>query len=247
MSALIGMPPRPSVVQRIVAPDSLAQYEAVAAELGVDILPSRRESKILDFMATANIPHYATRDVERYMDSLARTVGKPWCWKGLRQTDHAFHRTLVDGHELVALDGRWWIRWLQVASCISFFGPMSWLSFTLPRTADSQRWTDGSPLAHWQTWAGWIVASALMLAYKQLSGRSIVDGETCGHTESGPYQHPVPLAHLTHALAIKAAFPELEFFVSDYASVKPDPFIMCTHHDGWRIVFGVWDEPGFGA
>lgn len=76
------------------------------------------------------------------------------------------------------------------------------------------------------------------------------DEQLCGFTSADVYQRLVPLEHLTNALTLSRRFPRLNFFVSDYAVLakdpEPDPFIMCTSHQGWRVVFGVWDEPGFG-
>ena len=66
-------------------------------------------------------------------------------------------------------------------------------------------------------------------------------------SDNSPYKLAVPTVHLRHAAMLKAEFPGLNVFVSDYSVPLPDPFIMCTTHNGWRIVFGVWDEPGFGT
>jgi hypothetical protein len=64
--------------------------------------------------------------------------------------------------------------------------------------------------------------------------------------ECRPYDKPVPFEVLQNVKLIEAKFPDtLNFFVSDYAVVDPDPFIMCHTWDMTGIVFGVWDEPQF--
>lgn len=63
-----------------------------------------------------------------------------------------------------------------------------------------------------------------------------------------PYSRPVPLNILKRAAAIRKKFgEEVGFYVSDYASVDPDPFIAVKRGGGPLIIFGVWDEPGFGG
>lgn len=64
------------------------------------------------------------------------------------------------------------------------------------------------------------------------------------------YQRPVPVEMLRRADLLATRFPRLGFFVADYTDTQPDPFIMCWTRgmgDRDRIVFGVWDEPGFGG
>lgn len=61
------------------------------------------------------------------------------------------------------------------------------------------------------------------------------------------YHRPVPIEMLKRAAAIKKQFSDAEFYVSDYAVVVPDPFIMVKRGGCEHIVFGVWDEPGFGV
>ena len=61
------------------------------------------------------------------------------------------------------------------------------------------------------------------------------------------YHRPVPIEMLKRAAAIKKQFNDAEFYVSDYAVVVPDPFIMVKRGRCEHIVFGVWDEPGFGV
>ena len=77
-----------------------------------------------------------------------------------------------------------------------------------------------------------------------------IKGKFYGYTDDKgePYSHPIPIEMLRRAGKIAAEFPDSGFFVSDYTSEQPDPFIMCWHpgmKNLDRIVFGVWDEPGF--
>lgn len=68
-----------------------------------------------------------------------------------------------------------------------------------------------------------------------------------GQLVDSPYGKRVPLDMLKRAAEIKGRFgAEVEFYVSDYAVVDPDPFIMVKRGDCEHIVFGVWDEPGWG-
>jgi hypothetical protein len=66
------------------------------------------------------------------------------------------------------------------------------------------------------------------------------------------YKHAVPLDILKRATSIRKQFADAAFYVSDYAAVDPDPFICVRRGDPRgevteHVVFGVWDEPGFGA
>lgn len=63
------------------------------------------------------------------------------------------------------------------------------------------------------------------------------------------YSRLVPVEHLKNAKRIRDKFGgKVQFYVSDFAVPNPDPFI-CVHWLGLAepIVFGVWDEPGFGG
>ena len=61
------------------------------------------------------------------------------------------------------------------------------------------------------------------------------------------YDKLVPANILRQVRDMEAAIPhDIKFFVSDYASINPDPFIMVTNVDIKRIIFNVWDEPDFG-
>ncbi len=63
-----------------------------------------------------------------------------------------------------------------------------------------------------------------------------------------PYARAVPIHILRQVKRIQDQFGDRAlFFVSDYADPNPDPFIMVTAMDVQLIVFGVWDEPGFGT
>lgn len=74
----------------------------------------------------------------------------------------------------------------------------------------------------------------------------ISDGDHGKAIESA-YKHAVPIDILKRAASIRKQFPDTAFYVSDYAVVNPDPFIMARRGRSQHVVFGVWDEPGFGA
>ncbi|MBI4709229.1 MAG: hypothetical protein HY764_03445 [Candidatus Portnoybacteria bacterium] len=81
-------------------------------------------------------------------------------------------------------------------------------------------------------------------------GTILTRGHGSYHNEWGyrPYDKAVPLPILKQVKTIQDRLgDQVSFFVSDYAAVNPDPFIMLTAVDLGIIVFGVWDEPGFGV
>lgn len=63
-----------------------------------------------------------------------------------------------------------------------------------------------------------------------------------------PYDKIIPAHALAKVAKIENRFPEqVAFFVTDYADVRPDPFISVTPKGGgFRLIFDMWDEPGFG-
>jgi hypothetical protein len=67
-----------------------------------------------------------------------------------------------------------------------------------------------------------------------------------------PYPNLVPLKTLNLVSKLENRFgDDIKFFVSDYSSEKPDPFIMAliNINDGGSkncVIFDCWDEPGFG-
>lgn len=75
------------------------------------------------------------------------------------------------------------------------------------------------------------------------------------HCLCSPYKHLVPLHALEKAGRIEAKFRDkVKFFVSDYTSPRPDPFIMvrpAAENLGsvaeYNLVFDFWNEPGFGV
>jgi len=69
----------------------------------------------------------------------------------------------------------------------------------------------------------------------------------CGGECLMVYTHPIPIDVLRKTQKIIKAFKEdtLHFYVSDYISPKPDPFVLCTTPFGNTYVFAFWDEPGF--
>lgn len=60
------------------------------------------------------------------------------------------------------------------------------------------------------------------------------------------YSKPIPVFALKHAATIKERYPTAVFEVTDYYSTNPDPFLSVSIDGCERVVFAVWDEPGFG-
>ena len=68
-----------------------------------------------------------------------------------------------------------------------------------------------------------------------------------------PYHRAVPLRVLSRVEQVASTFGDrLKFFVTDYGlkedrqfAGRPDPFIAVTALDMGRVIFDVWDEPGF--
>jgi hypothetical protein len=84
--------------------------------------------------------------------------------------------------------------------------------------------------------------------HKSLSARlGAMVSEQHGDVTSIPYDKHVPIEALKTAQRIKVGAPcEVEFFVSDYQAVRPDPFLMVRAAGGKReFVVAHWDEPGF--
>ena len=72
-----------------------------------------------------------------------------------------------------------------------------------------------------------------------------IGGDVRGY-EPDPYARPVPFPVLQTVKAISDTFGErVAFFVSDYAAVKPDPFLMVSAPGCPGYVIERWDEPGF--
>lgn len=64
--------------------------------------------------------------------------------------------------------------------------------------------------------------------------------------ECRTYDKIVPFEILKNVKLLNDKFPgKLHFFVTDYKSASPDPFIIACARDMGKIIFGVWDEPGF--
>ncbi len=67
-----------------------------------------------------------------------------------------------------------------------------------------------------------------------------------GHLSGQRYQGAVPLPMLRLVGRISKVFPEVHFYVSDYPSKKPDPFLMVSALGPFNnLINGHWDEPDF--
>lgn len=69
-----------------------------------------------------------------------------------------------------------------------------------------------------------------------------------GGTINGKYKKLVPMHILKRMKVVKELFSDEDpkFYVTDYAVPDPDPFIKVRLACGEEVIFGVWDEPGFG-
>jgi hypothetical protein len=68
--------------------------------------------------------------------------------------------------------------------------------------------------------------------------------------ECSVYDKMVPLHILQDVKLLDKKFDgKVGFFVTDYAVPRPDPFILVSapQESAERIIFGAWDEPGFGV
>lgn len=70
----------------------------------------------------------------------------------------------------------------------------------------------------------------------------------CGEVANGQYDRLLPLEMLRRVQLLHRRFgDEIKVHVTDYTSKRPDPFICAMAAGIEPIVFGVWDEPGFGG
>jgi hypothetical protein len=66
-----------------------------------------------------------------------------------------------------------------------------------------------------------------------------------GQISQGQYGLKVPYPVLLTAQKVAAAFPQVHFYVSDYESRNPDPFLAVTAVGMEFLVIEHWDEPDF--
>lgn len=92
------------------------------------------------------------------------------------------------------------------------------------------------------TWSGYILQGYLISYVQDSEG----NGSYFNQPEWRPYSRIVPFNILKLVKLIEGEFGDsLKFFVSDYSSAHPDPFLMATAFDIDRIIFAMWDEPSF--
>jgi len=66
-----------------------------------------------------------------------------------------------------------------------------------------------------------------------------------GERKLSVYEKPVPMSALLLVKKIRALIPTADFYVSDYAVLNPDPFLMFTVNGGPVYIVAHWDEPEF--
>lgn len=228
MLLLVALPkkPEPKDIKPPAAATQPAGHRLLCEELGIET--PLTENEVLGFMASTGLKTLDRNEVNDYMDALAIRARSNWGWCRLRKEDH--ETASADGYELRSR--LWWIRacvivplWIMAAGTLFFFGSQG-----------------GHPEALFLAILGCLFGGGVTLG-----PWPIFYSRHVGFTSPTVYEKPVPIEHLRHAQALSQRFPKLHFFVADYDVAEPDPFIMCTTHKGWRIVFGVWDAPGFGG
>jgi hypothetical protein len=74
--------------------------------------------------------------------------------------------------------------------------------------------------------------------------------DTTSYVFRSVYGNEVPTRVLLEAKAILERFPDAVFMISDYETIKPDPFLAVTSIDllsnGKLWIIDRWDEPNFG-
>lgn len=233
MLALV-MPPRPEPEKTVPAEQALERlgaYEALANELGVRA-SSLLGTRVLEFMAREGIPFYKQQGVTDFLDALTLKTGESWAWWPLRETDRLRAPHRPDGYILRSKPDTRRLR--QFAALFVAAGIVAVILAASHSTARIATLTIGAV----SLVVGAVCAAVALMA--------IGNCYSAGYTfNDRRYTKLIPIEHLRNMKKLADAFPELSFFVSDIVS-DPDPFIMCTTHDGWRVVFGVWDEPGYG-
>lgn len=91
----------------------------------------------------------------------------------------------------------------------------------------------------------WVALTAQkMIGYNHSSNGQASQYE---YTQPG-YDKLIPLDILKRVKMLKDKFADtVTFTVSDYRATNPDPFIAVTPTGSDPIIFGVWDEPGWGV
>ena len=200
-----------------------SEYAELAKSLGFKVNFVTYRQAIRRFLDDRGIARYSTASVERYLDGLTRKSKVPWHWTPLREADL--------GSAAAARDRRYIHSGLTRFLALAFAALVA-AGFWLLAKHGSGYWC--LPFFALVLTAGFFTPTQHMV----------------GHTavRSGVYTKPIPLEHLKTTKLLIDQFPEmkgLSFYVSELAH-EPDPFIMCTTHNGWRVVFGMWDEPGYG-
>jgi len=204
------------------------EYRLVAERLGIKTPTDRTET--LGLMHERGIEVYDLDAVNRFMDKLSLKSDVAWCWVPLRNAD--MPPDIPDFYRLHTGLGR--SRFL-LASGLLFAVEAACLGTLVSHTS----------LALFVAVAAAALCFFVSFFFLDYSGFHVSVGYTTGR--QGTYNKPVPLQYLKQVELLAQALPALQFYVSDYAVPDPDPFIMCTTHTGWRIVFGTWDEPTFGT
>jgi hypothetical protein len=79
----------------------------------------------------------------------------------------------------------------------------------------------------------------------QLRGRDSNLLTVVGAVAQRPYRQVIPASVLHTATKIAEAFPDVHFFVTDYAVLRPDPFLAVAVPNQPFLIVEFWNEPGF--
>lgn len=101
-------------------------------------------------------------------------------------------------------------------------------------------------------WVWKAMRDADLKAMAGLQSYPVIDAESVDQTgvmDPMQYARRLPVSVLENVKNFLGEVPDANFFISDYVSVKPDPFLMVTtprlFAAGKIWVIQVWDEPGF--
>ncbi len=235
-SAVLNPSPPPkiraAVDRKIMNEATIAEYRAVAEEIGVDAADMLVEEFRI-FLAKHDIPTFNLGEVTSYMDGMAakdNPTGYGWHWCPVRPKDAAVPMTWGRASSLVFRNGGGRDR---VAAS----------DFYQSHRLDSLRHHNIGGVIFSNSANGVVSAPALM---------------DWREHPSPAYTRTLPLHALKKIAFVERSFKEgVVFLVTDYevaphSVTGPDPFLMAVipnsavSHGKGRFVIDVWDEPGFG-
>lgn len=254
---------RPVPFKPALAPlPDLTEYEEVAATLGfrpyqLDEHKAEAERReMIEFLLDNGMPMYANPEVHAYMAKLAEAAGKVFAWVRLSSGYGKTTRNPV--RQSLGQNVNQWgdsVPNEQLDRIATFMQAQAQTNQDMAVTVGAMGGGGGAGGGWSNTIAG-IFGGGMPMQMQGTSVTQIVASpyeprvRTANHGQliPGPYRHAIPLTILKHAAKIKQHFgDQVDFYASDYAVIDPDPFIMVKRGNAPHIVFGVWDEPGWGV